>query len=79
MITIHDGSILVDGQAVRRVKVDSETSPGERHYYVTVDVDANSNDYGRVVGCNCQARGLNPTSPCKHMRAVVEQRLLQTR
>jgi len=77
MITIHDGSIEVNGQGVRRIKCDSETAPGERHYYVTVNADPTSNEYGHIQGCNCQARGLNPTAPCKHMRAVVEQRMLQ--
>ena len=78
MITIHDGSIAVSGQDIRRIKVDSESAPGERHYYVTVAADPTSNEYGAVLGCDCKARGLDPTKPCKHMRAIVEQRILQT-
>ena len=76
MITIHEGTIIVKGiQMVRRIKVDSETAPGERHYYVTIAANPILNTYGSVMGCDCKARGLDPTKPCKHMRAVVEQRL----
>ena len=78
MIKVHDGSIEVNGDKVRRIKVDSESAPDERHYYVTVVADPASNNYGGLLGCDCKARGLDPTRHCKHMRAIVEQRMLQT-
>lgn len=69
-IHIHDGSIEKDWPYFH-ITVDSQ-SRSDTVYYVSVNAED-----GKVERCTCPAFGLYPGKICKHMRAVIDQRLLQ--
>lgn len=70
-MNIVDGSIPIKGaNGYSHIKVESEGDPGTFHYVQVNDAT------GTVEKCDCPSFGHRP-GPCKHMRAVVEQRLLQ--
>lgn len=69
-VHIEKGSIAVDGTH-RQIKVRSTSRTGLFHY-VTVNWDT-----GEIEKCSCEDYGFRP-GVCKHIKAVIEQRLLQT-
>ena len=70
-IEVIAGSIPVAGCDDRsHIKVKSTSREGQFHYVMVND------DTGTVEKCDCEAFGHRP-GPCKHMRAVIQQRLLQ--
>ena len=70
-MNIEPGSIVVAGTLTyRHIKVESESRPGTWHYVLVNEAT------GGIEKCDCEAFGHRP-GPCKHMRAVIDQRILQ--
>jgi uncharacterized Zn finger protein len=69
-IYVHSGSIAKPWPWYQ-IKVDSETQE-DVVYYVSFDGST-----GKVERCTCPAFGLYPERICKHMQAVIDQRLIQ--
>ena len=70
-MNIGNGSIPIRGAVgYSHIKVESESEAGTYHY-----VQVNDNT-GTIEKCSCDAFAHRP-GPCKHMKAVIEQRLLQ--
>lgn len=71
-IKIREGSIPIKGNDGARHIVCESTSRPDKLHYVTVDVED-----GTLLGCSCEAAGMDPTKKCKHQKAVLDQRLFQ--
>jgi hypothetical protein len=73
-MNIVSGSIKVDGLLsgveYSHIKVESESEPGTFHYILV------NEGSGTLEKCDCAAFGHRP-GPCKHMRAVINDRILQ--
>ena len=67
-MNIQDGSIRVDSTH-RHIKIESETNPGTFHYVLV------NSEMGAIEKCSCPSYANRP-GVCKHIRAVINQRLL---
>ena len=70
-MNIISGSIkVVRTTGYSHINVESESDPGTLHYVLVNDGS------GMIEKCDCAAFGHIP-GPCKHMKAIINQRLLQ--
>jgi len=71
-ITLHEGSIPLKSDPSNFRQILCESSTRSITHYVTIDAKD-----GTMIGCSCEAFSMNPTKNCKHMDAVLKQRLFQ--